>query len=499
MVLQFEKAAVSAMACPVSDHKSMELTQELRLGDGAPDIGRVLMAWAQPVLRGKEWQSDELSVSGGVRVTCLYAPEDGSEVRNLETWIPFLFRWDLESDTREGGMVVQPMVRSCECRCVSSRKVMIRCNLGCYMKAVSPMEAEIGMPESLPEDVQLLKRTYFLRIPTLAGETTFQLDEELPLSTSAPAPEKLLAVTFMPEIVESKVSGDKLVFKGKGNLRAVYRCGQGKVHSQTVSLPFSQFAELGRICDGQCFAQVIPAVTDLEGSLSDSGHIRLKAGLVAQYLMDRMQTLEVVEDAYSPFRRVEIQREELNLPVILEDRSHSINAATNLPGVDSEAIDLQVFPDFPGQRRLSDKIEIVSPGVFQTLYETEDGILQTANGRWEHSMEIPAGPGVTMEMMPPRISDSSARSLGEGMELNAQLELETLARTETHIPMVMGMELAEELTQDPERPSVILTRAGEDDLWQLAKSCGSTVAAIRSCNGLTGDAEPDRMLLVPVL
>ena len=39
---------------------------------------------------------------------------------------------------------------------------------------------------------------------------------------------------------------------------------------------------------------------------------------------------------------------------------------------------------------------------------------------------------------------------------------------------------------------------GEESLWDIAKKCGSTVAAIRSVNKLQEEPKPGQMLLIPV-
>jgi len=55
------------------------------------------------------------------------------------------------------------------------------------------------------------------------------------------------------------------------------------------------------------------------------------------------------------------------------------------------------------------------------------------------------------------------------------------------------------LQPDPNRPSLLLQRMGEGDLWSLAKATGSTVDAILDANGLQGEPAPDQMLLIPVI
>ena len=73
------------------------------------------------------------------------------------------------------------------------------------------------------------------------------------------------------------------------------------------------------------------------------------------------------------------------------------------------------------------------------------------------------------------------------------------ATTEQLIPMVTGVELGQKKQPDANRPSLILRRAGENRLWDIAKASGSTMEAIRSANGLSGEPAPNQMLLIPVL
>ena len=65
--------------------------------------------------------------------------------------------------------------------------------------------------------------------------------------------------------------------------------------------------------------------------------------------------------------------------------------------------------------------------------------------------------------------------------------------------MVTGLELMQSKQPDPGRPSLILRRAGENSLWELAKASGSTMDAIRRANNLSGEPARDQMLLIPVI
>ena len=64
---------------------------------------------------------------------------------------------------------------------------------------------------------------------------------------------------------------------------------------------------------------------------------------------------------------------------------------------------------------------------------------------------------------------------------------------------VSGLQLGEAVTPDPGRPALILRRSSGQQLWDIAKSTGSTVESIRNANGLTEAPDDDRMLLIPVI
>jgi hypothetical protein len=87
----------------------------------------------------------------------------------------------------------------------------------------------------------------------------------------------------------------------------------------------------------------------------------------------------------------------------------------------------------------------------------------------------------------------------DGTMLRPELQLQLQTVSDSGINMVQALETGEVIQPDPERPSVILRRAGNRGLWELAKDCRSTVEAIQKANDLIQEPAPDRFLLIPVL
>ena len=496
MELEFERKQIPCLRTLLRQLQTQEQTQELRLTEGMPDIGRVLGGWGQVILRGKEWRGDSISISGGVMAWVLYAPEDGSGLRQLETWIPFQMKWNLEDGRREGDICVQCLLRFLDARSTSARKIMVRCGVGAVVQALRQESAELAVPGELPGDIQVLKKRYPLQIPRMYGEKTFPVEEELTFPGSAPSPETLLAYSLEPKIGEVKLMADKLVLRGQGILHVVYLCEDGKVAARDFELPISQLAALEEEFSSDAHADVLMAVTSLELELSEEEQLRLKANLLAQYMVDDRQMVELAEDAYSPVRPVQLKTGELDVPRILEQRQAEVPVRQTLRSDAVSLGDVSYLPDFPEVRK-GEGIRLETPGQFQVLYYDENGELKGTTARTEEHLELPAGEDALVQA---RVQPGScpAGSLNGGLELRgeSQLQIRTMAREP--LSMITGLQVGEIAAKDPSRPSVILRRAGVEELWNIAKSTGSTVNAIREANALEADPEPGRILLIPV-
>ena len=499
MDYQFINSPCPFLKRVLGEVRSLEQAQEIRLTDGMPDIGRVLCGWGQILQRSKEWNGDSITLSAGMMVWVLYAPEDGSGPRTVEGWIPFSMTWDLPETLPEGKMQITCLTKFVDVRSVSARKIMVRAGIGAMAQAYIPYEAQIYGPQGEPPQAELKKARYPLHLATEAGEKFFSMDEDLDLPATVPEMEKLILYTMDPEILEKRVMTDKLLFRGNARIHILYEGAEGKLHSWDFSQPFNQFAELGESCAQEAEAQVFCAVTALELEQSDSNSIHIKAGMIGQYLVEDTKIVEIVEDAYSPVRALEVQKEELQIPRILESRRDMISPEASIPGDGVLAADALFLPDYPRHRYVEGSILSELSGTFQVLYYGADGALQCAVSRWEDQRRLDAGDGLSILAVPLTASEPQILMGTGDMKLRSEFPLQTTIETQAGLPMVTGLQPGEELSPQEDRPSLILRRAGEQDLWEIAKAAGSTIHAIQTANHLENEPVPGQMLLIPIL
>lgn len=499
MELKFERTPCQCMRSILREVRNLEQTQELRLPDGMPDIGRVVGAWGQIVLRSKEWRGDGIGASGGVTVWVMYVPEDGAEAQCVDVWVPFQTKWDLAETDREGVIRLMPLLRSADARTVSARKLMIRVGIGLLAEALIPYEFDTYQPGEGIGDVELLRHTYPVEFPKEAQEKTFVLDEELTLPGSCQQIDKLMRYEMLPQLLDSRVMAGKVVFRGNGLLHILYRGEDGALHTWDFEIPFSHFEELDGEYGSDGGARIALALTSLELDKLEDGTLRLKCGLVAQCVITDKMLLQVAEDAYSPWREVTPCFHEAFIPAVLEERMEMLAGEISLETECAKVIDLSFLPDHPAVRQMGERAVIGQTGVFQLLYMDAAGILQTALRRWEqeHTLNADNDSVISADIWPNGLP--AAQNNGGSVLMKGNINLVTCTQMLHGQKMISSVGLGEEKQPDKNRPSVILRRAEGELLWDLAKRCGTTVSAICQVNGLTDEPDSGKMLLIPVL
>lgn len=498
MEIQFQKSVFPCLKTVCRQYLTQEQSQEIRIPEDMPDIGTVLTAWGQIIIRGKEWQASAAGVTGGIMVWVLYLPEDGSAVQQLEGWLPFQQTWDFPETNREGNLQVIPMLRSVDARTLSARKIMVRASVGLLGQAVVPEEVCFCAPEQLPEDVQVLKKTYPLCLPVEAGEKAFRIEETAGISNADTPVAKILKCCLTPCLTESKIVADKLVFRGNAGLYVLYLGTDGQLHTWEFDLPFSQYTQLNRDYAENAKAEISFFVTSLEVDLGEENSFSIKAGLTAQYTLYDTAVVEAIQDAYSLTRQLTPEWDKADIPAVLDSSTDVVTAQQDLQADMMRVIDVCFYPENPTVHRQGDTVQTTLSGMFQVLGVSTDDELQTATIRWESSRSLATAEDVSLDVSVLPIGRSSGNCGAGDVSLWAQMQLKSNSVFARTMEYLTALRLGENTEPDPARPSLILRRAGKDDLWEIAKTSGSIVADIQKANDLQGEPEPDRMLIIPV-
>lgn len=495
MELQWDKMALPCLEVKLRQVQNQEQTLEVRLGDDMPDIGRIICGWGQSILRGKQWNSDHMVVSGGIMAYILYSPEDGSAPRCVQAWLPYSMKWNFPQCDRDGIIRANMQVKSVDARVLSARKMMVRGCVSGLAEALEPKEAAYYTGAADQEHVYVLKQTYPVLIPAEAGEKTFLMDEDLELPGNKIA--KIIGIAVEPKLTEQKVVGGKAVFRGECRVHLVYFDPENTVCSTDLNVPFAQYADLDRDYDKNASLTTMMAVSAMEPEAAD-GLLRLKCGLTAQYVVLENRVLELVQDAYSTTHELQPQMESLQLPVILDRRKDNQMLTQSGPVECARVIDAVCYMEHPILRRNGMQTEGELPGLVQVLYQDDSGQYLSGNIRFSHQWSIPSAQEASVSVTAQSGAAPVVTTDGVNLHISVPVDMETVTAVDQQLGMMAGLQIGQPLERDPGRPSMILRRAGTDSLWDLAKRYGSTVEAICNANDLEDLAEQGRMLLIPV-
>lgn len=497
MEMQFDKISVPYLEKVAGGVKTQEQTLEVRISDGMPDIGRVLGAWGQVIVRGKEWNNDQMTVSCGVTAQVLYIPEDGEGVRSVDAWLPYSMKWELPNSPHDGKIVLSCLLKGVDARSTSARKLMVRATVSASAEAWMQGQTTAEMPCELPKDVELLTQSYPMQLTKEAGEKAFLLEEQLTPPTGQKI-EKVLYYNLQPEIVEKKVMADKVVFRGVCGLHAVYLGEDGRLYVWDSDIPFSQYADLDETYDQNPVVTVVPCVTSLDLEEDENGKFQLKAGLLGQYLLSEQSVVTLAADAYSPVRPVDFTQQELRFPAILEQDVQTIHTEQNVQMDVQEVVDVTFWPEFWQMERTDDGLQMSMPVQFQTLYYDGEGELGSMITPWKGERHMNAGENTAVDVRISPTGRPQAAPNGSGLILRADMVADTVTSAGEGIPMIAGIQVGEMEKPDPNRPSIILCRKGNRRLWDVAKHTGSTVEKIMEANQLAGEPDDRQVLLIPV-
>jgi hypothetical protein len=298
-----------------------------------------------------------------------------------------------------------------------------------------------------------------------------------------------------PRVAEQKVLGSRAVFRGVGELHMMYQDGEEKLFSTDLEVPFAQYLDLDGDYDEGAEVSNLLCVTSLEVEPEADG-IRVKCGMVSQYIVNAPTVIRCLEDAYSTRRELETVEEELLLPAWLEEQVRQVELEERISGEDVP-IDAIFFPDVPEVVRQPGGVQIRVAGSFQTLTQGPGG-LSSKTVRTSRTEELPTRCD-TIPCTWLRGGTQLRRESG-GWAVGTRMELKLASICADPMTVVTSIRAGELRQPDPDRPSIIVRpKKADESLWDIAKYCGSTVSAIQRLNKLQREPEENRLLLIPVV
>ncbi|MDR0862781.1 MAG: DUF3794 domain-containing protein [Oscillospiraceae bacterium] len=486
-----------------------EETADVIVPDSLPDIARIIDTDANVLVRGKDSENGRVTVSGIVSATVVYVPDGSETLRRVAVELPFEVAAAGTEVAQATRVVARVNLSSADAIVVNPRKISVRAELIADITGYN--DAELALPvgfkdgaEPTESGTQLLKDTFSFHAATDVREKTFSVTDEYAIPNTSPAAAELLRanVTLTPD--ESKLVGNKLIFKGAANVRALYaRVDNNEPMETEFKLDFSQIMELENAAADDTF-ELVPQLTgayfDLGGENETGRVITAELHAVAQCVATGKKTVPFLTDAYSTRFELAPRRDfvsvEDNAPAGRFGAVLRANLVTP-PGV-ARVVSVTARAGNVTNAYEDNTATLRCPVNVSAVYVNSDGQVQSANGRFE--AELNAN-GANVNARAECGGEVYAVAAEGGIEVRVPVEFTAHEVSRLEVSPISGLSYDEETPTDTKAlPSLVLARANEGEtLWQLAKKHRSTTELIREANDMEENDAPasGKFLVIP--
>lgn len=479
-----------------------EETQETIVPDACPDILRIAEVCAQAFPSRWEARDGQAAVFGFIQAAVLYIPENENILRHMDVKIPFSAQTDLPSVTPDCTLEVSVRLRCVDGRILNPRKILLRADLVTEVTAYQKKEYEICTGASHADHEKLCQKQSKLNCEHIVSvpQRIFPMSEEIRLTGTNPP--SLLFCRGESMCTESRLIGTKLIFKGKTDVVLLLQNEDGSLERRCESFPFSQILETKGAGENS-ISLLHPVLAELvcRSSADDPFHLLLDMEILAQGQIRERGTATLLSDLYSTTHHTELDQQDMVfygpceqqvLPQTIRDLLETEDVVR---GVCDSRFDLGSVQHI----QEGDNLCLTAHGQIVVNYLDESRQLRHLEKPIDINVRhhFPQNCYVNCQCL--SSGDLFAAPCIGGIEVRLNVEFHILASPLIRTSVVRQARLGEGRCSDGIRPSVILRLPEQgEDLWDIAKSCGTTMSRIIQANELTNEEIPQqKMLLIP--
>ncbi len=455
---------------------------------------------------------------------------------------------------------IETEIEYLETRMLNPRKLLTRCGLIIrvtgYRKKNLIYYSGAAADESWHVEQRLEKRRAILL--TRAAEREFNFSDNLILSPGRPGATELLSARVTPSVNETRMIGNKLIFKGIFNINLLYRTEDGDCDSCTGELPFSQIMDIDRRIetppdtDADISASLNAKSANINGNINaknagenninnniksespenawasvrvdltgwdiqidgadpDGRQIAVTLYLYAMAVLREERELILLTDLYSTAYDLKYQSAPLEIVRSYDKitRRQTVRELLEIGVVVDSILLLRVDCGPVTTERDGDAVILRTSATIRALYRDEGGAALIAERRIETGCRLEASPDCMIKARA-ICSEEPHGSVGErGIEIRFPVDFQIESVILSQENGVTAAELNPDAPTDAiNAPSLVLRglEPGET-LWDLAKAYNSTIEEIQAANNLNNNnlnnnlnqenAETPRLLLIP--
>lgn len=459
--------------------------------DTFPDIGRVVCAYGTAAVKDQGPQSGRLLISGTVQATVLYEPESGGGLRRLSVPVSFAHIEECEGMDADAVCAVTCHAAAVDAVAVNSRKLNVSVQLIFSIEGYCKTACEVTETVDIPH-VELLSGMQTVTLVDQARAYPVTVLDDITMQDAAGL--SLLHTSCTMRASECRAMHGKIVLKGEADIRCLALQEDDAIRVLTSSTPFTQILEMPDAEEGDAVNAQL-CVREADCRLEGDGLLSYTVSANAVICIRRTKAVRRIDDLYLPGKALQLQEDKIvlhSMPPLVPFTAEAAETLQTAQHV-SHVVSAEAFC-CGAKRGASD--ELLLTAAVQVLYLGDDQQLCALQRMLPLTMPCTAAGEVSQIELSARAS--SAGEKGILLSVTAA----GMAAAEDHCTFrhITAAE-AGEPQQDRSGVTLLLRYVDkEQPLWDIAKSCGTTMDAIRQANELAADVSSvaGTMLLIPI-
>lgn len=387
---------------------------------------------------------------------------------------------------------------------MNPRKVLTRLDLTLDLQVFAPAGRVLytGVCGERAEQIAQLKEKYSVSMVIAVQEKQFSFSDDVVIPGGRPEAEEVLKNRVHLFCTESKIIGNKLIFKGEAAVQIVYRAASGMVSSAGWNMPFSQIMELSSATE-EAVAEISIQMTGAELSVDpmDGRSVSVSLALNAEAVIREKRVMELLTDAYGVGCNMRAEQHAENLSSLFEAerRKEGVRDIIETAILPQTVIDAYVTVGLLSHRRNGQEVTMIAETVATVLYLTEDDALLSVSRKFSVESVITLADDVQCNFSCSCPDEVTATPTSGGIEVRFAIEFQTVVTGSQRVILVKELHPFEEPAGQGKKPSIVLRVVDSGErIWDVAKRYGTTVEDIVRANGLENET-PNRgdLLLIP--